>query len=511
MKQIRYVASALIVLFLAFVLKEADKKDIMKAEDFLLTTKQDSLIEDAESTSELVEVPVNEEILEEIDVKKEEINDIRSIEQIVPKNNVTPTTGTGKTVLISAPFIAQSNTVYTNACEAVSTVMALQYAGVNITVNEFLNYLDVDPVNRHSFDPNQVYGGTPGTAGGMGCYAPVIMKALNRVLASSSLYGCNLTGSSLSTLCSEYLDNNIPVIFWGTMGMSRAYVVHYKEGLDWIAPEHCLLLIGYDDNYYYFNDSLKGANKRYSKSAVEAAYSALGRQAIVILQEKAPEPQAEPQAESQPQTKPEPQPEIASGSQPQTNPVTDLSVNTSSDIKVFTISANENVNFTVSYRSAQTASGIISPGWYHSFEKHAEKINDTVRIYDTPSVFHTYAPSDTENVYSCNETGNEQNVLTLTTDGGYVLEKNNGEKLFFETNGKLIAIEKASGYRVTLTYATNKIILTDSQDKTITLYLKDNLLSSVNSGSETIQFFYTGGRLTSLQMPDGNEFRYTYG
>ncbi len=54
--------------------------------------------------------------------------------------------------------------------------------------------------------------------------------------------------------------------------------------ITWIRPEHCLLLVGYDDNCYIFNDPQKNkALTYYSKNQVEVAYRGLHSQAVVIL------------------------------------------------------------------------------------------------------------------------------------------------------------------------------------------------------------------------------------
>lgn len=50
---------------------------------------------------------------------------------------------------------------------------------------------------------------------------------------------------------------------------------------------HCLLLTGYDDIYYYFNDPLEKKDCRYSKDSVETAYAGMYRQAVVILKKGA--------------------------------------------------------------------------------------------------------------------------------------------------------------------------------------------------------------------------------
>ena len=50
----------------------------------------------------------------------------------------------------------------------------------------------------------------------------------------------------------------------------------------WTAGEHCLLLVGYDDTHYYFNDPRQGQTVAYSKDDTQRAYAALGKQALVI-------------------------------------------------------------------------------------------------------------------------------------------------------------------------------------------------------------------------------------
>ncbi|WP_069988759.1 C39 family peptidase [Massilioclostridium coli] len=192
-------------------------------------------------------------------------------------------TPTGKYKIIDAPFIAQ-NPKWPTGCESVSTVMALNYIGNNISVDTFIdNYLDMQP---YPFDPNETFGGNPRDGGSYGCYAPVIQKALNKILPNTGYSSKVLSNVSLQELCSKYIDNNIPVIMWATMSMRKPYVSkiwnYNNRVINWIAPEHCLLLVGYDDNNYIFNDPLEHKQTYYSKSSVEAAYDGLGKQAIIL-------------------------------------------------------------------------------------------------------------------------------------------------------------------------------------------------------------------------------------
>lgn len=194
-------------------------------------------------------------------------------------------------IIPNVPFIYQK-VKYPSGCESVSTVMALQYAGVNMTVENFIDdYLDKG--SNKSFDPNICFGGNPYSASGYGCYSPVIKKALDRILPNSLLYAKEEKGKSIEYLCSEYIDKNIPVIFWATQGMDtprKSTIIPYQgRYIQWISPMHCLLLVGYDDNHYIFNDPQEHALTYYSKESVQRAYDGLFQQAVVIKNYKRPE------------------------------------------------------------------------------------------------------------------------------------------------------------------------------------------------------------------------------
>ncbi len=77
----------------------------------------------------------------------------------------------------------------------------------------------------------------------------------------STYSATQLSNVSLQQLCAEYIDNNIPVILWATMNMATPYNgnrwTYNGKTIQWIAPEHCLLLVGYDDEHYIFNDPLR--------------------------------------------------------------------------------------------------------------------------------------------------------------------------------------------------------------------------------------------------------------
>lgn len=200
--------------------------------------------------------------------------------------------------VIRAPYIDQT-VKYPNGCESVSTVMALQYLGMDISVEMFIDsFLDKGPKPNWytgiGADPNLEYGGDPYSSQGWGCWSPVIMNALNKFIPASGYTATELKGHSLEYLCHTYIDNEIPVILWATVDMTTDR--SEKQWASWSSPEgnpvkyyrksHCLLLVGYDELYYYFNDPLSRGSgddfKPYPKEKVEIAYSILNKQAIVI-------------------------------------------------------------------------------------------------------------------------------------------------------------------------------------------------------------------------------------
>ncbi len=220
---------------------------------------------------------------------------IKGIEiRIFEESELMADCGNSNEKALNVPYISQVG-VYPTGCESVSTVMALNNAGNSISVSEFINnYLDKSPY-IHNFNPNECFGGDPTSETGMGCYVPAIKKALAKFLPRSEQYSVDLTDSSLEYICQNYIDKDIPVVLWATQGMKQAYNVSYPEGLQWIAPEHCLLLTGYDDRCYIFNDPLVGANVHYLKADVENAYKALGYQSLAIMKKTKPATPEKPQ------------------------------------------------------------------------------------------------------------------------------------------------------------------------------------------------------------------------
>ncbi len=185
-------------------------------------------------------------------------------------------------------------------CESVSTVAALQYFGVNITTDEFIeSFL---PCKRFYWkndmlygpDPQEYFAGDPYQSQSLGCYPAVILKALTKMKRAEypgmeGLSFHNVSGTDLETLTAQYIDKRIPVILWVTIDMKESYPgmqYHLEDDslYTWTAQEHCTVLCGYDETSYYLMDPLKGGEiVSRPKELVQKRYQEIGKYALVII------------------------------------------------------------------------------------------------------------------------------------------------------------------------------------------------------------------------------------
>ncbi len=193
--------------------------------------------------------------------------------------------------IIDVPSISQYPKLPTG-CEAVAATMVLLYWGVDITAQYFAeNWLECSESFFNSGgklygpDPNEVFAGNPFTKNSYGCYATPIVNAINR--NSKKVFAEKFVDKSLEELCSEYIDNDMPLLIWATMSMkesSQGNSWYLKDGrkFTWTAGEHCLVLVGYDEEYYFLNDPMSGSTVGYQKNVVEQRFAELGMQAVCV-------------------------------------------------------------------------------------------------------------------------------------------------------------------------------------------------------------------------------------
>lgn len=184
---------------------------------------------------------------------------------------------------------------FPSGCESVASVMALQYADEKISVTRFIDtYLRMGAVYRddgvlYGPDPYERFVGDPRSQYALGCYAPVIENALTRYFGDAARVK-NTTGETLGNLCEQYVSRDIPVLLWVSIymkdtGQGNVWYTEDGKRFQWTTNEHCMLLVGYDKDGYYFNDPYSGKQLYYDKTLSARRYDTFGKQSLVVLPE----------------------------------------------------------------------------------------------------------------------------------------------------------------------------------------------------------------------------------
>lgn len=215
-------------------------------------------------------------------------------EKSEPEITVPEADKTNKARIIQNVPVLSQFPDFPTGCESVSAVMVLNFWGENISAAEFVDeYLPKNAefyykwCKRYGPSPYEYFIGNPRTSASYGCMAPVIEKALCDYFGGSEKVR-NTTGTELSQLCSEYIDNDIPVMVWATINMletvhKNSWYLSDDSRFTWPGNEHCTVLIGYDSDCYYFNDPYAGKTVKYDKKTAEQRYSELNKQSVVVL------------------------------------------------------------------------------------------------------------------------------------------------------------------------------------------------------------------------------------
>lgn len=222
-----------------------------------------------------------------------------SLTESTVKTDVTATVAVKEDFInIDVPYISQSED-YPTGCELVSASMLLNFYGFDITAGELIDEGYMESVElEYSTDgkntvycgnPEKVFIGNPRNESGYGCYAPALLECLKKYLDGKYFDAVNLSEISLKDLCAEYIDFGEPVIIWASLDMNPTVVNQEEwtiketgEKFNWISNEHCMVLVGYDESYYYFNDPQNDKAVPYKKETAEKRYKELGSQAVTV-------------------------------------------------------------------------------------------------------------------------------------------------------------------------------------------------------------------------------------
>lgn len=436
----------------------------------------------------------------------------------------------------NVPYINQNAVGLPNGCESVSTVMALQYLGItDIDAEKFVTqYLDMGPkpvVNGIGPDPNEVFAGNPHSKTGWGCYAPVIIKALNKFIdkynGEAILVDDN--HNTLEDLCA-YIDQGIPVIIWATVGMTKNFEPKRWTTINGTSVEynnklHCLLLVGYDDTHYYFNDPLQPSRDGYTcvgylREDVEYAYEKLNYQAIVVKPIEGKEIISTLNQETISKTETEPKENDSMGTNSDGIVADPIDLGTGAHImshELMTIYGAQTLSFTANYRSNLLTEGELGVGWSHNYEKKliVNEAEGEIYVFDSVTYYAIYTKSaDNDNIYMTNTTGKENYTVTKNSES-YVVNCNDIFTEYYDMEtGTLEKITSKIGFNTLITYPENNTMkITDEISGKYILVTKDangKITSITDNAGRCCTLEYMDNCLTSITDENGNKISYLY-
>lgn len=210
-------------------------------------------------------------------------------------NNWSRYTKTTNHIIKGVPFYCQVGLLPTG-CELISSKMVLEYlTNTEISIDTIVdNTLCTDIKYSkgvyYAPSPDYAFIGDPYDEHGYGCYPPVIVNTCNSLL--DHYEAIDTTGTSIESLCKDSIDSDIPVLLWVTIGLKESsngnewYLTDEAGSITdnkfiWKKPEHCLVLIGYDKDYYYCSDPLmKASAVKYEKELVEKRFIEMGEKSV---------------------------------------------------------------------------------------------------------------------------------------------------------------------------------------------------------------------------------------
>ncbi|MCQ2440382.1 MAG: C39 family peptidase [Clostridia bacterium] len=238
----------------------------------------------SEESSSTVASTVNN-VTKDLKKQSDEIKQTKENTVKVNKTDIDFSVLKQRSVRLAVNYLPQNPELPTG-CEITSLTTVLNFYGYTVSKTTMADkYLDKQNAPA---DWTKVFMGTPFDEHSFGCYAQPITNAANRFFADNKNkhIAYNKSGIAFSAILSE-IDNGRPVVIWGTMSMKEAYkTVKFNidgKTMQWIAPEHCLVLIGYDIDrgVAVMSDPQKGIVE-YNIYTVKQRYESMCSQCVFI-------------------------------------------------------------------------------------------------------------------------------------------------------------------------------------------------------------------------------------
>ncbi len=170
-------------------------------------------------------------------------------------------------------------------CEITALTSVLNYYGYNVKKETMAD----DYLKKGNGSFYEMFLGNPRKKeGSYGCMAQPIADAANLYFKKNSISrkAINISGSEFDKVL-DYVAEGYPVIVWNTINMKPAYeskkLVLGGKTYTWIAPEHCVVVIGFDRdaNEVYVADPASGLVTR-NLNIFKQRYNSLKKQAVYI-------------------------------------------------------------------------------------------------------------------------------------------------------------------------------------------------------------------------------------
>ena len=183
--------------------------------------------------------------------------------------------------------INQYSEGYPTGCESAALTILLRYYGLNINMSDVVNRLPkgslpyTENVIRYGGNPYVEFVGHPNSSSSYGVYEKPIISVAES-FKPGIIDGRGMKLDDVLKVVSE----GRPVLVWVSMNMAVPYISTswtYKptgEKISWMANEHALVIVGYNQNNVVVSDSLYGSIKYYNRNVFESRYNTYGKRAV---------------------------------------------------------------------------------------------------------------------------------------------------------------------------------------------------------------------------------------
>ena len=187
----------------------------------------------------------------------------------------------------NVPKINQYALGYPTGCESAALTNLLKFWGVSVNMSDIVKTLPkgvlpyYDNGIKYGGNPYLEFVGNPNNYSSYGVYEKPIIEVANQ-FKSGIIDG---TGMSLDKVL-EVVKENRPVMVWVSMNMAVPYISTswiYKptgQKISWMANEHALIVVGYNQSQVIVSDSLNGEIRYYDRRVFESRYNMYGKRAV---------------------------------------------------------------------------------------------------------------------------------------------------------------------------------------------------------------------------------------